>query len=126
MLSEANTARPLKTLTRSWISRSVGILAPKSTRLHVSSTLPSVVVGGPVQMVGNSAKVNFTAAAVANYNFNFVDPNDPVRPTYEVRWAVITQVQLGTIVSKRILVGVYNRSNTALLPSVTVEAWVQK
>ncbi len=90
------------------------------------SAAPGVVVGGPVQMVGNSAKVNFTPAAVANYNFNFVDPNDPVQPTYEVRWAVITQVQIGTIVSKRFLVGVYNRNNTAMLPAVTVEAWVQK
>src|SRR5713101_419496 len=91
-----------------------------------NAATPNVVVGGPVVMVGNSARVNFTPADVANYNFNFVDPNDPVRPTYEVRWAVITQVQTGTIISKRILVGVYNRNNTALLPSVTVEAWVQK
>lgn len=87
---------------------------------------PNVVVGGPVQMVGNSAKVDFTAAAVANYNFNFVDANDPVQPTYQVRWAVITNVQAGIIVSKRFLVGVYNQNNTAMLPPVTVEAGVQK
>ena len=87
---------------------------------------PNVVVGGPVQMVGNTVRINFTAAAVPNYNFLYQDLNDPTRPTYEVRWAVVTGAQGATVVSKRFIVGAWKREQTRVSPPVTIDAWVQR
>jgi len=84
------------------------------------------VVGGPVLTSGNSVKVDFTAAAVTNYNFAYIEANDPAQPTYEVRWAVITTVSGGTVVSKRFIVGAWKRNATQVVPPVTLEAWVQQ
>ncbi len=87
---------------------------------------PNTVVGGPVQMVGNAARIDFSAAAVPNYNFLYVDLNDPTQPNYEIRWAVITTVSGSQVVSKRFIVGVWKRNATQVMPPVTIEAWVQR
>ncbi|HXN23027.1 MAG TPA: prepilin-type N-terminal cleavage/methylation domain-containing protein [Candidatus Dormibacteraeota bacterium] len=91
-----------------------------------NSATPNVVVGGPVQTVGNTARIDFTSAAVANYNYTYRDPNDPGRSAYEVRWAVITTVSGTAVVAKRFLVGVWRRNATQVMPPVTIEAWVQR
>lgn len=91
-----------------------------------NSAAPNTVVGGPVLTAGNIVKIDFTAAAVANYNFAYQDANDPTQPTYEVRWAVITTVSGGTVVSKRFIVGAWKRNATLVMPPVTLEAWVQQ
>ncbi len=83
------------------------------------------VVGGPVQ-VGNTARINFNPAAVPNYNFVAVDPNDASGTAYEVRWAVITNAVGGTVVSKRFIVGAWRRDPTQIAPPVTVEGLVEK
>ncbi len=83
----------------------------------------SAIPGGPANLV----RVNFTAAAVANYNFTAADPNAAVQAIrYEVRWAVITNMQGTTVVSKRFLVGVWKRDPRNVTLPVTVEAWVQR
>ena len=84
------------------------------------------VVGGPVVAVGNTARIDFNGAAVANYNFTYTDLNDPGRTPYEVRWAVITNAVGGVPISKRFIVGAWKRDPRQTAPPVTVEGWVQK
>ncbi len=84
------------------------------------------LTGNAVISFGNSARVDFGAAAVGGYNFNYVDPNDPVGVSYEVRWAVASTVQGTTVVSKRFLVGVWKRDPRSPIPPVTVEATVDR
>jgi hypothetical protein len=84
------------------------------------------LVGSPVIVVGNLVRVDFTAAAVANYNFTAVDPNDASATPYEVRWAVITNAGGGNVISKRYIVGAWRRDPAQTAPPVTVEGWVQK
>lgn len=91
-----------------------------------NSATPNVVVGGPVQMVGNTARISFTAAAVPSYNYLYSDTNDPAQPVYEVRWAVITTTSGATVVAKRFFVGAWRRNATQVMPPVTIEAWVQR
>jgi len=87
---------------------------------------PNVQVGCPAQMVGPVARINFTAPAVANYNFVYTDPNDPTQPTYQFRWAVITTVQGTTPASKRFIVGVWMINAPLATTSVTLDDWVQR
>ena len=89
-----------------------------------SNTVGNTVFGGPAVMSGTVATLNFTAAAVANYNFTFQDPNDPLGPSYRMRWAVITNLNGTTVVSKRFIVGC-RRAGVVLNPAV-VDTWVQK
>jgi prepilin-type N-terminal cleavage/methylation domain-containing protein len=89
------------------------------------------MAGGPIQTVNLlggrvEVRLNFTVAAIAGYNFVYRDPNDPAQVPYEVRWAVNTQVSGPIIVSKRIFVGVWKRDPRAVMPPVTLEAWVQR
>jgi Tfp pilus assembly protein PilV len=89
-----------------------------------SNTVGNTVVGGPAVMSATVATLNFTAAAVANYNYTFQDPNDPLGPSYQMRWAVISNLNGTTVVSKRFIVGC-RRVGAALNPAV-VDTWVQK
>jgi prepilin-type N-terminal cleavage/methylation domain-containing protein len=87
--------------------------------------------GGPLQTINLQGgrvevRLNFTAAAIPNYNFTYVDPNDPVGVSYEVRWAVNTQMAGPLVVSKRFFVGVWKRDPRGVMPPVTLEAWVQR
>lgn len=84
------------------------------------------LVGNPVQTVGNRAQINFTAAAVANYNFTYIDPTDATQTPYEIRWAVISSLNGTTVYSKRFIVGAWRRDPRATSPAVTVEGWIQK
>lgn len=70
-----------------------------------SLAVSDTVVGGPVVMQGTVATINFAAAPVANYSFTFTDPNDPGGATYRMRWAVISKINAGVVVSKRFIVG---------------------
>ena len=56
-------------------------------------------------------RINFAGAAPAGYSFLYTDQNDPLRATYEVRWAVATSVRnvgklTNQIVAKRVIIGV--------------------
>lgn len=89
-------------------------------------TQPNVVVGGPVQVVGTTARIDFINPAVANYNFTTVDPNDASGTRYEVRWAVITNAVGGTVVSKRFIVGAWRRDPSQATLPVTVEGLLEQ
>ncbi|MCL4524737.1 MAG: prepilin-type N-terminal cleavage/methylation domain-containing protein [Acidobacteria bacterium] len=91
------------------------------------------LVGNPVQVVSaipngalNLVRVDFGVNAVAGYNFMYTNPNDSIGIPYEVRWTVITNLSGATVVSKRILVGVWKRDPRNVTVPVTVEAWVQR
>jgi len=101
----------------------------------LGSVAANGLVGNPIAVVSsappagplNLVRVDFTAAAVANYNFTAADPNAAVPAiSYEVRWSVITNMQGTTVVSKRFLVGVWKRDPRNVTLPVTVEAWVQR
>ena len=101
--------------------------------IMLGSVAANGLVGNPIQVVSaipggpaNLVRVDFTVPAVANYNFTTIDPNSAAPISYEVRWSVITAMQGTTVVSKRILVGVWKRDPRSLTMPVTVEAWVQR
>ena len=103
--------------------------------IMLGSVAADGLVGNPITIVSsappagplNLVRVDFNAAAVANYNFTAADPNAAVPAiAYEVRWSVITNMQGTTVVSKRFLVGVWKRDPRSVTPPVTVEAWVQR
>jgi len=85
--------------------------------------------GAPVVMdsQGQTAQIDFTAAPVAGFSIpQYVDLNDPIHATFELRWAVIPQVSGGRVISKRIIIGCrQTNANQPLLP-VTLDSWVQK
>jgi len=89
-------------------------------------TKPKVLVGSPVVMFNNRPAVDFTQAQVANYSFTYLDPNDPFRLTYDVRWAVITYSNGVTSSGKRFIVGVQRRGGNAPLRPVTLDTMVGK
>ena len=89
-------------------------------------TKPKVLVGSPVVMFNNTPTVDYTQAPVANYSFTYVDPNDPFRMTYDVRWAVITYSNGVTASGKRFIVGVQRRGGNNPLRPVTLDTMVGK
>jgi len=99
-----------------------------------SQTVSNTVFGGPVILQqGTVPSIDFGAAVVAGYNYTFTDPNDlgdPAAPTYQMRWAVISTVNGGVVVSKRFIVGCRRvggggNGNSILLPAV-VDTLVQR
>jgi hypothetical protein len=96
-----------------------------------SQTVSNTVFGNPVIMQGTTPTLDFTAAPVAGYNFTFSDPNDQgdaAAVGYRMRWAVISTVSGGVVVSKRFIVGC-RRAGVAgqtLLNPAVVDTMVQK
>ncbi len=93
-------------------------------------TQPSNLVGNPVNSTSGSPIIDFSAASVAGYSYTYVDPNDPVGATYDVRWAVITRTNdntaTGYVTSKRFILGVLRRGmKTPTLP-ITLDTVVSK
>lgn len=88
---------------------------------------PGTLVGSPVVVVNGRPLIDFTpGTAVAGYSFTFADPNDPGGVSYEVRWAVITQVNGGTVTGKRFILGVNQSGGPSFIPPVTLDAVVEK
>lgn len=89
---------------------------------------PAILVGNAVNTTGTSPIIDFSTAPVAGYSFTFVDPNDPLGATYDVRWAVVTRtnVSTGTITSKRIILGVFRRGMKSPTLPVTLDTVVSK
>ena len=88
---------------------------------------PGVIVGNAV-LVGNGRPlIDFSpSAAVIGYSFQYTDPNDPGGTSYDVRWAVITQVQGSTVIAKRFILGVSRSGGSGFVPPVTLDAAVTK
>jgi len=91
-----------------------------------NAATPKVPVGSPVVMLNGRPMIDFTQARVANYNFNYTDPNDPFGMSYDVRWAVITYVKGLNTTGKRFIVGVRRRGGNAPLLPVTLDTMVEQ
>lgn len=89
-------------------------------------TQPGQVVGSPVVLINNQPVINFGAAQVDNYSFNYADPNDPYGTSYDVRWAVITTTKNNQATSKRFIVGVQKRSGNGFFQPVTLDTMVER
>jgi hypothetical protein len=87
---------------------------------------PGTVVGSSVVVINNQPMIDFSAGTVAGYNFTYQDLNDPFRVTYDVRWAVITQVAGATPVSKRFILGVRQLGGTNFSLPVTLDTMVER
>ncbi len=90
-------------------------------------TQPSILVGNPVNSTGGSPIIDFSASPLAGYGYTYVDPNDPLGATYDVRWAVVTRTNLsGIVTSKRFILGVLRRGmKTPTLP-ITLDTMVSR
>ena len=89
-------------------------------------TQPGQVVGSPVVLLNNQPVINFATTQVANYSFNYADPNDPYGTIYDVRWAVITATKNNAATSKRFIVGVQKRSGNGFFQPVTLDTMVER
>lgn len=78
---------------------------------------------GAAQIDFNAVPVNgFVIPAYQDIN----DPNFPNGPTFELRWAVIPQVNGGRIVSKRIVIGCRQTNAKGPALPINLDSWVQK
>ncbi|HKW57204.1 MAG TPA: prepilin-type N-terminal cleavage/methylation domain-containing protein [Candidatus Acidoferrum sp.] len=90
-------------------------------------TQPNIVVGNPTTTFYNQVVINFAAAPVAGYSFNYQDPNDPAGVFYDVRWAVITVTGgNGMVASKRFILGVRKQGGNGVYRPVTLDTIVEK
>jgi len=95
---------------------------------------PNVLEGSPIVASYSSntgqnfgeAFIDFTAAAVANYNFIYQDPTDPSGTAYEIRWAVIVTGSNGSASSKRFLLGIRQAGGNGYFQPITLDAMVGK
>jgi type II secretory pathway pseudopilin PulG len=113
--------QPLDTVTFNFVEPNGALIAVISTGNPATGTF-----GCPIQAVGGRARIDFNAPAVGGFNFQYIDPNDPLRASYEFRWAVVVDAPAGLVQSKRYLVGVRRMDLRNPLPPVTVEGWVQR
>ncbi len=105
-----------------------GISCPfGQTCLLGDPTQLGVLVGSPVVLDSSGYPlVDFSAAPVDGYSFQYIDPNDPASAAYDVRWAIAASTNQGVVTGKRIVLGVFRRGmNAAYLP-VTLDSAVQK
>jgi Tfp pilus assembly protein PilV len=122
---EMMRAQPLSSVT---FSDPQGVLCPGGQTCSLGDpTQPLQVVGSPVVMYNGGPVIDFSASTVPNYSFTYTDPNDPFGATYDVRWAVITNINAAQVViSRRIILGVFRRGmQTPSLP-VILDMQVEK
>jgi prepilin-type N-terminal cleavage/methylation domain-containing protein len=87
---------------------------------------PNNVVGSTVAIVNNRAVIDFSAGQVAGYNFTYQDPEDPNGTRYEVRWAVISTANGGTVNSKRLIIGARQAGGNGYFQPVALDTMVEK
>ena len=94
-----------------------------------------VSLGGPgapganVIMDGQTAAIDFSldvSTVPVGFSTFFVDPADPTNTAFELRWAVYSEMNGATVVSRRILVGCRRaNSNSGVFP-VTLDSSVER
>ncbi len=100
--------------------------AAPNTCLLGDPTQPDVAVGSPLNTTGLTPIIDFSAAPVGGYSFNYVDPNDPLNAIYDVRWTIVTVVNNGIVTGRRIILGVLRRGMTSPTLPVTLDTMVFK
>jgi Tfp pilus assembly protein PilV len=90
-------------------------------------TQSNKIIGNPVLVQGKGVQVDFSATKVAGYNLTRGDPDDPMKPLYDVRWAVVTTVDgSGNAIARRFIVGVWKTNARQYVPPVTLDDWENK
>jgi len=86
--------------------------------------------GAPVVMNGGYATIQFAASLPpTGFYKSYTDPNDPIGPKFDLRWAVFPQVSNGVVVGRRIIIGCRRTNdggNQQLLLPVILDSSVQK
>lgn len=86
--------------------------------------------GSPVVMQGSSVVIDFSQNAVTGYSLQqYQDPHDPNYPNgalFELRWAVYTITNNGTVISKRIIVGCRQTNAAQPMLPVSLDTSVQR
>lgn len=105
----------------------LGVSCPVGETCNLGDpTQPNQVIGSPVVVINNQPVVDFSVAQVANYSFNYQDPNDPFGTTYDVRWAVITTTNGGRVTAKRFILGARKVGGNGFYQPVTIDTMVEK
>jgi len=86
---------------------------------------PNTIQGNPVVVINNQTVIDFSAAPQPGYSFDYPDPTDPNRTSYDVRWAVILTTTGSVVASKRIILGIRPNGDVYFQP-VTVDTMVEK
>jgi hypothetical protein len=89
-------------------------------------TAPNTVVGSPVAVINNQPAIDFGAAQVSGYSFNYADPNDPSGTQYDVRWAVITTTNGSAVIAKRFILGARRLGGNSPFQPITLDSMVEK
>jgi hypothetical protein len=77
-------------------------------------------------VVNNSPTIDFSAGKVAGYSFNYTDPEDPYKATYDVRWAVVTYMNGAHVTGRRFLLSARQIGGTGYFVPVTLDTTVEK
>lgn len=103
-----------------------GITCPLGNTCNVGDpTQSGKIVGSPVTVLDNSPIIDFTQPLVAGYGFTYTDPNDPLGAVNDIRWAVVTTTN-GTVIGRRIIVGVFRRGMKSLSFPISLDTMVSK
>jgi Tfp pilus assembly protein PilV len=89
-------------------------------------TKPNQIVGSPLVIFQGQVQIDYSVAPVANYSFMYPDPNDPGNTTYDVRWAVITNMNGPVVTSKRFILGVRQQGGNGYFQPVTLDTMVER
>jgi prepilin-type N-terminal cleavage/methylation domain-containing protein len=89
-------------------------------------TKPGQIVGNPWALFYNQLVIDFSASPVTNYSLVYHDPNDPAEVVYDVRWAVLTTTNGGTVTSKRFILGARKKGGNGIYNPVTLDTIVYK
>jgi prepilin-type N-terminal cleavage/methylation domain-containing protein len=85
--------------------------------------------GANVVMDGQTAAIDFSSDVSSvpdGFSTFYIDPGDPNATSFELRWAVFSEVNGTRVISRRIIVGCRRaNSNTGVFP-VTLDSSVQK
>ncbi|HZC64948.1 MAG TPA: prepilin-type N-terminal cleavage/methylation domain-containing protein [Candidatus Dormibacteraeota bacterium] len=88
----------------------------------------NVLVGSPVLVSNDRPVIDFSQPAMPGYTYPalYIDPNDPTRAQWDVRWAVITQSVGPIVTSKRFIVGARQVGGIGFVLPVTLDTVVAK
>ena len=91
----------------------------------VAATPPVCAGNCPTLNFGGRPFINYNAAAIAGYSFNYTDPND-TSGSYDIRWAVFTYGNPGTASAKRFVVGVRRIGGNGTFLPISLDSMVEK
>lgn len=127
---EAMRAQPLSVLS---FTDSTGVSCyPAGQACNLGDpTQPLQAVGCPVTTFNDLTVIDFSQAVGSctfGYYFTYTDPNDPFAAGYDVRWAVVSNVNPATqiLISRRIILGVFRRGMQTPTMPITLDVQVEK